>query len=129
MLALDSNVLIRYLTADDPAQFELAADLLEKRVSVDEPAFVSVVVLCETAWTLERFYGFGRNRIKDTVRRLLATPQVVFGDEAAVSAALEAQGDLVDALIHELGRAAGCSETVTFDRRFAQMDGVRLLGG
>lgn len=50
-------------------------------------------------------------------------------DSAVVEAALTAEGEIVDALIHELGRQAGCDETVTFDERFARLPGVRLLTG
>lgn len=128
MRALDTNILVRFLTADDPEQARVAKVLLTETLTAAHPGFVSVVVLCETAWTLERFYDLGQRQIRDALLGLLTAPQLVFGDEAAVRAALDGELGLADLLIHELGRRAGCAETVTFDRRFARLPGVRLLG-
>jgi predicted nucleic-acid-binding protein len=128
LLGLDSSVLVRYLTQDDPAQSAAVDHLFETKLTSAEPGFVSKIVLCEVAWVLRRGYGFPRNRIHETFRRLLNVPELRFEDLALVERGLKSGHDLPDYLIHELGRAAGCSETVTFDRRFAKLDGVRLLG-
>jgi predicted nucleic-acid-binding protein len=87
-------------------------------------------VLCETIWTLKGHYGAAsRERVEHAVRGLIDSSRIVVAQEQVVLAALGSGGDLVDAIIHALGRAAGCSETVTFDRRFARLEGVRLLAG
>lgn len=128
MRALDSNVLLRHLMQDDPLQSSAASKFLSDDLSEQEPGFVSIAALCEVIWTLRSQYGAGeRERIARAVLALINSPQIVVAEEQAVSAALERTGELADAIVHELGRAAGCTETVTFDRRFARLDGVRLL--
>jgi predicted nucleic-acid-binding protein len=129
MRALDSNVILRYLTEDDSAQTPVAVEFIEKTLTAEDPGFVSLPVLCEVVWSLRRVYGFPRDAIGNTVRMLLDTRQIAVVEEDAVLAALEAQDGFIDMLVHELGRAAGCSETVTFDQRFARIEGVRLLTG
>jgi predicted nucleic-acid-binding protein len=128
LLALDSNVLVRYLVQDDREQTRIAADFIESRLSSAEPGFVSLIVLCEIAWTLRAGYGFSPAEVRDTLIGLSAAGQLTFEREEIVERALsQSRYDPADVIIHELGRAAGCAATVTFDRRFARMDGVRLL--
>lgn len=127
MRALDTNVLLRHLLQDDPVQSPVATRFLSDELSEQEPGFVSIAVLCELIWTLRSAHGADAARIADVVERLLEAKQIVVAGEEVVFAALALRHDLADALVHELGRAAGCSETVTFDRRFARLEGVRLL--
>jgi predicted nucleic-acid-binding protein len=128
LLAVDSNVLVRYLVQDDREQTRVAAAFIESRLSSAEPGFVSLIVLCEIAWTLRAGYGFSAADVRGTLIRLSTVGQLAFEREEIVERALsQARFDVADVIIHELGRAAGCAETVTFDRRFAQMDGVRML--
>jgi predicted nucleic-acid-binding protein len=128
MRALDSSILLRYLTEDDSAQTPIAIRFVESELSGEDPGYVSLPVLCETVWTLRRVYRFRAEEVADAIGQLLEAPQLVVAAEQPVRAALKSRGDFVDALIHEIGRAAGCSETVTFDRGFAHRAGVRLLG-
>jgi predicted nucleic-acid-binding protein len=128
LLALDSNVLVRYLVEDDPVQTKIAAQLIETKLSASEPAFVSLVVVCEIAWVLKSGYGFKPAQVRETLMRLSNARQLSFENADIVDRALsEGRHDPADMIIHELGQAHGCSETVTFDRRFAKADGVRLL--
>jgi predicted nucleic-acid-binding protein len=57
MIGLDTNVIVRYLAQDDPVQSARATELLERELSEEEPGFVSVVAMAETASVLERVYG------------------------------------------------------------------------
>jgi len=54
MRGLDTNVLVRYLTADDAKQTALAEKLLEQASERDQPLFIPVLVLCELVWVLAR---------------------------------------------------------------------------
>lgn len=131
MIALDTNVLLRHLTGDDEEQAVLADRLIEEELSAAEPGFVSVAVLLEMIWVLRTGHGYSPEQVEDVVRALLLAPQLAMAEAAAVDRAVKAPGTvgLADRIIHEVGRQAGCSETVTFDRRFARMPGVRLLAG
>ena len=58
MIGLDSNILVRYFTQDDPVQAALATEVMEQRLSEAEPGFISVVAMAETVWVLESVYDF-----------------------------------------------------------------------
>lgn len=130
MIALDTNVLLRHLTQDDEEQARIANRLIEEELSATAPGLVSLAVLLEVIWVLRSGYGYGPDQVDTVVRALLLAPQLRVAQEDVVERALAADASigLADRIVHELGRAAGCSETVTFDRRFARLSGVRLLG-
>jgi DNA-binding transcriptional regulator YiaG len=71
MIGLDTNVLIRYLTQDDPVQSAKATEILERRLRPTNPGFVSVVAMVETVWVLDRAYGLATQEIATAVERLL----------------------------------------------------------
>ena len=121
MTGLDTNVLVRYLAQDDAAQSARATRLIEQELSEREPGFIGLVVVVETCWVLRRLYGATATELRDTVRDLLGTRQLVIEQRAVVARALarlgEGAGDMADALIAEGAAEAGCSRTVTFDRQ------------
>jgi predicted nucleic-acid-binding protein len=120
--AVDTNVLLRFVLRDDEAQFAQASRFFGSR-SVDDPAFVSLVVLAELAWALRQRYGYSRLQIVSLVFALLETAEIAFEDEAALSevVAQAERGDLADHLISYCARRAGCAATVTFDRDAARL--------
>jgi predicted nucleic-acid-binding protein len=125
MIGLDTNILVRYLTQDDPGQSPRATELIERRLTEDNPGFISVVAMTETVWVLERAYRFSNVRIAEVIERLLQTSVLVVENEAEVFAAMtvlqEGSGSFADALIGELGDRAGCSVTLTFDQKAARL--------
>lgn len=132
MVGLDSNVLVRYFAQDDPVQSPQTTDLIERRLSVDNPGFISVIVLAETAWVLERVYRFSGLGIAAALEPLLQvdvfvvqSPQEVF---VALAAARRGQGAFADALIGALALRAGCSSTLTFDRKALRLPGFAPIG-
>lgn len=120
--ALDTNVLLRFVMRDDENQFAKADSFLRSRTP-DDPAFVSLVVLVEFAWTLRQRYGLSRMDIQALVTTLLETRELAFEDESEVSAIVAdaTRGDLADHLISYCARRAGCSTTVTFDQGAAKV--------
>ena len=128
MIALDTNVLIRYLAQDDPAQSDRATHFIESELSGSEPGFVSIPVLCEMLWTLRSKYGRDQQELAKILFHMLQTEQFVIDQAAIVTEALrQAPVEITDSIIHELGKARGCRRTVTFDPAFARSDGVELL--
>jgi len=127
MIGLDTNVLIRYLTQDDPVQSARAAEIFERRLTVRNPGFVSVVAMAETVWVLDRAYGFTAQQIAATIERLLQIEVLEIENEQQVFTAMVAlkhgRGAFADALIAELGKRAGCSHTLTFDKKAAGLPG------
>lgn len=128
MVGLDTNVLVRYLAQDDPAQSARATRLIEKELDERDPGYIGIVVLVETCWVLKRLYGASPEEVRTTVRGLLDAVQLRVESRLAVARAVAAApgADFADALIVELAREAGCARTVTFDRRAAK-SGMALL--
>ena len=131
MIGIDTNVLVRYLTQDDPKQSAIATRFIEDRLSAENPGFVSAVTLCEIAWVLAMSYGADRKGIRKTVESLLSTKQLVIERAELVWKALRASegapAEFSDALIGQIAAAHGCGKTVTFDRAAGKLAGFQLL--
>lgn len=131
MIGLDSNVLVRYLTRDDEAQFALADKAINAIAAAGEKAYVCMAVLLEATWVLDRSYGTDRAGIARALRGLLETADIVLENEPLVEAALEAfqtgPADFADYVIAFGNLSAGCARTLTFDGRAAKCAGFDLL--
>ena len=131
MIGLDTNILIRYLTQDDPAQSAKATEILERRLTPKNPGFVSVVAMVETVWVLDRAYGLTPQEIATTIERLLQVEVLAIQNEQEVFTAMVAlkqgRGSFADALIAELGAQAGCTRTLTFDQKARHLAGFELV--
>ncbi len=123
MIALDTNVVVRFIVADDPEQAERARAFLESRSRESTPCLVTDIVVCETVWVLESCYRFGRPEIAATLRSLLRARQLRFQSPDLVARAVDryrrGSGDVSDYLVDAVGRSLGCTATVTFDRAFS----------
>ena len=121
MTGLDTNVLVRYLTEDDPVQARKAAACIHSAVTRGERCFLSPVVLCELSWVLIGAYEVSKADLLATLDRLLSTAQFTIGQKDAIRQALEAyrsgRADFADYVIGAMGLEAGCGITATFDRR------------
>jgi predicted nucleic-acid-binding protein len=130
MIGLDSNVVVRYLVQDDPDQSRRATEIIERRLNIRNPGFISVVAIAETVWILDRAYRFSDEDIAAAIERTLQTDVLVVEREqevfAAMTALKEGLGSFADALIGALDAAAGCSATLTFDRRALRLPEFEL---
>ena len=119
MIGLDTNVVVRYLTQDDPVQSPQASRIMEKRLSAANP------------WVLDHAYGFAPTEIAAAIERILQADTLVVENEQEVFAATVAlrkgSGGFADALIGAIGVKAGCSRTLTFDRKAARLPGFALV--
>lgn len=131
MIGLDTNVLVRLITDDDPAQAAAAQRFIESECGPERPGFVNMVVVCELAWTLDRRYSFGRATIADTVEALIRVPWLqVQRDDLIWKASKiyrDARCDLADVVISLLNEESGCALTATFDRKAGELKDFRLL--
>ena len=129
MIGLDTNVLVRYATQDDPAQAALAEDVV-RSLTPESPGFVSSVALAEAVWVLRSAFRIDPDGIARFVRHLLASAELVVEHSVAARAALEeTEGSVLftDALLAQIAIGVGCEVTVTFDRRAATLPGMRQL--
>ncbi len=131
MIGLDTNVIVRYLTQDDPIQSTKATQLFERRLTEQNPGFVSVVAVTEMVWVLERSYGFSESDVSSAIERLLQADVLLVENEQEVFNAMVAvrkgRGSFADAIIVELGTKAGCTRTLTFDKKAARLANCALL--
>ena len=131
MIGLDTNLIVRYLTRDHPVQSPKATELIEGGLTEEDPGFVSVVAMAETAWVLERVYGRTAEEIAAVIERMLEVEVLVVESEQEVFTAMiavkEGRGSFADALIGALGARAGCSHTVTFDQKALRLTAFEPL--
>jgi|SRR5271157_4603009 len=112
MTAVDTNIVVRLVTGDDPKQTHAARSLFTAG-----PIWIAKTVLLETRWVLRYLYGYEETAIHDPLTELLGLENVHMEDEASVAAALAliAHGlDLADAM-HLSSRPAGAA-FVSFDK-------------
>ena len=119
MRAIDTNVIVRFLTGDDAEQAARARKLIEAG-----DILVATTVLLEAEWVLRSGYGFATKRIVSTLRAFAGLPGVTLEDPPLVARALDWADhglDFADAL--HLGRAQDCTAFMSFDRQLARMAG------
>jgi predicted nucleic-acid-binding protein len=117
VLAVDTNIIVRYLTADHPEQFVKAKGLID-----GEDIFICTTVLLETECVLRRGYRFSSEQIIAALTAFAGLPRVTLEDPTSAAKALGwmARGmDFADAL--HLEKAEGCEAFVSFDQDFASV--------
>ncbi|WFR99330.1 type II toxin-antitoxin system VapC family toxin [Rhizobium tumorigenes] len=114
MLAIDTNIIIRYLTRDHSEQSTKARAAVE-----DNDVFVATTVMLECEWVLRSVYSYQPQQVCAALRAFAGLRRVTLENPGLVARALERteQGmDFADAL--HLGSIGGCEAMMTFDRRF-----------
>ncbi len=128
-IGLDTNVIVRYLTHDEPTQTVAAVRLMDS-LSSDSPGFLSLIVIAELVWVLEGSYRFKKNEIEQVLETLLRSKELTVERAEIVMQALRkfnaGDADFADCLIERCGHAAECQYTVTFDRNAAKGAGMKL---
>ncbi len=131
MIGLDTNILVRYFAQDDPGQTQIATHVIERHIGDNGPGFVNLVTLVETLWVLKRTYGLPNHEIAMVIERMLQIENLEVQNEQEVFEAANVLksglGSFEDALIANLNTAAGCTLTLTFDKKAARLPGFRLL--
>jgi predicted nucleic-acid-binding protein len=130
MIALDTNVLVRFATRDDEGQFARESEFMSSLTSANQ-GFLGTVVLVETWWVLSRAYEYPAAETVRYLTALLDTDELLVQEPDVIRAALRdatTGADFADAVIARTAAAAGCESTVTFDKGAADHVGMRLLG-
>ena len=131
MIALDTNIFVRWIMQDDASQAAKASALLGS-LNGDNPGYLTLVTLAELFWVLDRRYKLARQEIIDTLIDLLFSGTLRIQEEASVVEALDAYSrsttaDFSDCLIARCAISAGCNATYTFDRNASRTAGMTLL--
>ncbi len=121
----------RYLAQDDATQSAKATQITERQLSDEHLGFVSLVTIVETVRVLARAYRLYNQEIAAAVERLLQANTLPVQNEQAVFTAMIAlrtgTGSFADALIGALGAWAGCTATLTFDKKTKRLNQFRVL--
>ena len=118
MIGLDTNVVVRYLTRDDEAQWQKAVEIINQ----SESCFICNVVLCEIVWVLTgKPYKYSIAEILSTLELMLQSPKFEFENKSIVYQAInftkQGKADFADYLIATVNHINKCDRTVTFDRK------------
>jgi predicted nucleic-acid-binding protein len=130
MIGLDTNVLVRYVTQDDPVQSPKANELIES-LTAFAPGFVSLVAVVELVWVLQSCYPSAKSDVVSVLETLLRTRELTVEHAEIVWQALRRfsanKADFADCLIERCAHAAGSEYTATFDLQAAKASGMKRL--
>jgi predicted nucleic-acid-binding protein len=131
MQGIDTNVLVRFVVQDDKRQAALASELIENHCSAENPAVISLIVLCEFVWVLSFAYNYSREQISSVLKQILVTECFdVAKHDLAWSSMLDYSlgvGDYADCLIARLNELNGAVTTFTFDKKAGRNSRFTLL--
>ena len=131
MIALDTNVIVRFLVRDDAAQAEAVYVRLKRAESDRETLYVPLLVLLEVIWVLESAYGKTRSEILGSIDDMKRMPVFTFERDEVVQALLtdgrKSKADFADILIAHAADANGCEGGLTFDKQAASLSFFQIL--
>ncbi|PSB09769.1 twitching motility protein PilT [Pleurocapsa sp. CCALA 161] len=128
VIGLDTNILVRYLTKDDQAQWKQAVEIINNA----ESCFISNIVLCEMVWVLRgKPYQYPQSEILKIIELLLQSSKLEFANRTVIYQALKlnklGKADFADYLIGAVNHFHECSTTVTFDQKLKDDKWYRVL--
>lgn len=131
MIGIDTNILVRYLAQDDPAQARRVEAFLSTALDDGTRLHVDDIVLCELVWVLRAAYRLGKATIVEALDKVMSTAIFSFDDRELLRVALhdyrEGTGDFSDYVIGRRNARTRCEHTVTFDRALGNESSFVLL--
>lgn len=132
MRGLDTNILVRYITADDAEQTEKAKGIVEGAEDRGDRLYVNTIVLCELCWTLRgKPYRYDRPSVAAVIELMLGSAVFEIQDRELVQRTMVdfrlGKADFSDYLIGYQNRAAGCEDTATFDTKLRDREGFSVV--
>jgi predicted nucleic-acid-binding protein len=130
VIGLDTNILLRFLAQDDPMQSPRANAVMAS-LTIAEPGWIGLTSIVELVWVMASQKRLDRRGIAALLSRLLTREEVVIEQASLVERAMQlyrkGNADFADCLIATSAKAAGCSRTLTFDRKAARDAGMELI--
>ena len=124
MRALDTNILVRFVTGDDSPHSNRVRELFRTAEEHNELLFVSLPVIQELIWVLGSAYDTPKAAIAEALQHLLGLPYLRFEQEGRIRDLLTASAQshlgLGDLLVGRCGKDHDCTTTLTFDRKAAR---------
>ena len=131
MIAVDTNVVVRFLVRDDEKQAARARQRFKLAEAQRERLHIPLLVLLELIWVLESAYDRTRLEILDAIQAMRQMPVFEFEADDVVESVLhdgqKNKADLADLLIAHVAKRSGCSAVITFDRGAAKLPLFELL--
>jgi predicted nucleic-acid-binding protein len=132
IVVIDTNLLVRYLTDDEPQKAKAVDTLLNRASKGELKILIPSVVVAELVWVLESFYKLAAAEITELVESILNTPGVDIQDKSIIKAALKIyrskEIDLVDAWIIEFSKTRGAKKIYTFDKKhFKDIREIKII--
>lgn len=131
MIALDTNILVRFFTQDDEDQSKLANKLIDKYSSQKSKLFISNIVFCELVSVLTRGYKYSRKDILSLIKSMLSTSEFAFEDNRilwiSVIEAEKNDADITDIVIGNINKSKMAKTTYTFDRKASMLENFELV--
>ena len=125
MIGLDTNVILRYLLQDDPAQTRIVNRIFEQGLTESNSGFINLAVVLEIVWVLRSLFRLAPAQIAAHLINLLTTDSLQVQNEQqvfdAAFALQQGTAEFEDALIASLNAWSGCTHTLTFDRKAARL--------
>lgn len=120
-VVIDTNLLVRYLTEDDPQKAKAVDALLSRAEKGELKILIPSIVVAELVWVLESFYRMRSHRISELVEAILSTPGIEVTEKLIIASALQLYRikniDFIDAWIMEFARHRGIKTIYTFDTK------------
>jgi predicted nucleic-acid-binding protein len=131
-VVIDTNLLVRYLTEDDPQKAKAVDVLLNRAGKGELRILIPSIVVAELVWVLESSYKMIADEIAKLVEAILNTPGIDVQDKRIIKAALTLyrtkEIDLVDAWIIEFAKDKGAKKIYTFDKKhFRDVEEVEII--
>lgn len=131
-IALDTNVLVRYIVQDDQAQADIATQLIDQYAGQKQSIMLNNIVLCELIWVLERGYKYSKADISTTLRHILSSTEFYFENQDILWLSLAdyetTSCDFSDSLIGKLNHTKfHCDKTITFDKGTSKLLEFEIL--
>jgi len=129
--ALDTNILVRFLVEDDPAQHALAKRLIRRSIGAGQTLFVPITVFLELEWVLRTSFAFAKDEVLQMLNSLLASSELSIESEKALELVrlLYSRGSADFSHCVRVALAAQADEQPlwTFDRAASKLDDAKLL--
>ena len=131
MIGLDTNVVLRLLLSDDPAQKMRAAKFIQQAIRLDTKIIITLAVVLEMEWVLRSSAKMNKAEVLNILNLLLESYDIEIDNEKVLEQALHiyenAASDFAECLFLAQYQRMGCSTMMTFDAKAARMTGVDLV--
>jgi len=128
---IDTNILLRYLTADDPGKFERCKDLFKRALEKKIVLLTSDMVIAELIRTLNSFYSVPKDEIIEKVTIIVNTPNLKIPDKKLISEVLvlfsQENIDYIDAYNAVFMKNNGCAQIFSYDKDFDRIENIERM--